>query len=251
MTVWRRRSRRRRRKAPPRGRPTTLRRRWRRLVPRALPSQQPFERHGPPDGQLMIVQPLPGAHDTTSIPACLQAEALLGVDSTTPASNGAPPWAWEQRGECHLAGWQQQVSHHHQQQWGGGPGGSLGSSDTAATDAGAAAQRRPPSASSLGETALALRLTVHEKQMELLQLRALHAALTVRAGWQSCSAWPQLLATLLPVAGCHRLAGLTRYSLPRDCKPAVRPTQPACYCSGSPYTAQPPAGAEPASSAGG
>ncbi len=132
----------------------------------------------------------------------MQAEALLGVGSSAAASGEALPWAWEQQEQQPVVDWQRHGSEHHQPQWGGWPADSLGGSDTAANEAGAAAPHRPPSAFSLGESALALRLTVHEKQMELLQLRAQHAALMVRDARRVAVSG---LRCMPPVAGCRRL----------------------------------------------
>ncbi|PRW61068.1 hypothetical protein C2E21_0255 [Chlorella sorokiniana] len=118
------------------------------------------------------------AWPTDDIEAALaQAEALLGVGGAAPAAGAAQAWAGEQVGQQHALDWQPTGSYEQPQRWGGAPDGTLGGSDTAATEAGAGAPHRPPSAFSLGESVLALRLTVHEKQMELLQLRAQYAAL--------------------------------------------------------------------------
>ena len=90
-------------------------------------------------------------------------------------SGDAQPWAWQQQHQQPPNAWQQVDQ---QPRW--SPGGALGSSDTAATEVGGGEPRRPLSAFSLGEAAVTLRLTLHEKQMELLHLRAQHAALVVR-----------------------------------------------------------------------
>ena len=178
----------------------------------------------------------------------MQAEALLGVGNTAPGIGGAEDWAWDQQAQQPAAEWRYQGPEYQQQQrqqqWGGGPAssleGALGSSDTAATEAGAAAPHRPPSAFSLGETALALRLTVHEKQMELLQLRAQYAALTVRAAE---------LARLPRI--CLSLA-VTGWQVPPTCLPACHapPSLRLLPTLLMPYPSC-PAGAEPASGAAG
>ena len=121
-------------------------------------------------------------YPTDDIEAALaRAEALLVCGSGEAESwlreDGWPHQSepWEQQQDVQQP-WEWPAQH--TQPWGAGPG------DTAAGEAVGEPplQPRPQSAFSLGETAMSLRLTVHEKQMELLQLRARNAQLTVGTG---------------------------------------------------------------------
>jgi hypothetical protein len=135
-----------------------------------------------------------GPYATDDIEAALaSAEALLfgggggGAGGASPAFQSYPPLPhvdqqYHHQEHQHVQQQQQQRQQHGGEQvspasgFNGGSGGGGGE----------AAQRpRPLSAFSLGEQAMTLRLTVHEKEMELLQLRAQHLHLAVR-GCHAC-----------------------------------------------------------------
>jgi hypothetical protein len=122
------------------------------------------------------------AHDVDDIEAALDAaeQALNlppGGGSSSAAAAGAAAW-----GGLQWPGHDLGIPRQHHV-WQMNPDGQTGNSNGNNGDAAPSQQPRALAASSLGEASLALRLTVHEKDLELLELRQSHAQLEVGGPW--------------------------------------------------------------------